>query len=472
MKTARLRLQAGDTAKGLSLFRMGMRDFSESRDQYGHPVFQKELLRTLLASGDIELALNVAADANSGTLPAWAATLVARAYSRAGDLALARAWWAEAAAVDLTAAIEAWDRHRLHTRPEIAVRLSGEAHTVDRLAVGGDAPQVRPVGSADPYQAGCYVFSDLTVCGIGYLIYQDKLLQIPSLFPEYIRHIHQKQRYGDIIRSARLPRRQISEPCIVCQGFGWNNYGHVIIEFLPRLLLALAVCSEDGISPKVLLRSDTPQWVLDMLTEHVGLHPDDVLMFDADREAVDVRTAVVPTYLYRARTFHPAVSPLFQGLRGLPDREDTSVATRYFVSRRSVTTAPDARRLLNEDELLRIAEDDFGFQCISPETLPWKDQVRMFRQSSCIVGQYGSALHTALFAGPDLVIGTLGHLNTVQADIGRFLGQTVKTVDVSRGSNGLTVDAQDFAKFLAALVQTTVASDRSDDRPSSVTRPS
>jgi capsular polysaccharide biosynthesis protein len=58
---------------------------------------------------------------------------------------------------------------------------------------------------------------------------------------------------------------------------------------------------------------------------------------------------------------------------------------------------PGAKRSANQDELVRVARDH-GLETVDPGTLGFADQVRLFRDASLIVGGWGAAWSSMLFA--------------------------------------------------------------------------
>lgn len=84
---------------------------------------------------------------------------------------------------------------------------------------------------------------------------------------------------------------------------------------------------------------------------------------------------------------------------------DGAPSRRLFLSRRQVTRKSDGkyRALLNEEELI----DGFrsrGFEIVEPESLPFIEQVRLFRSASLIVGLGGAALFNVVFCKPGTTI--------------------------------------------------------------------
>ncbi len=45
-----------------------------------------------------------------------------------------------------------------------------------------------------------------------------------------------------------------------------------------------------------------------------------------------------------------------------------------------------------------------GFEIVQPENLSFPDQVELLRSASCILGEHGSGMHSAVFADPGTVV--------------------------------------------------------------------
>src|SRR5262249_11437211 len=121
-------------------------------------------------------------------------------------------------------------------------------------------------------ELGCYISSEYTVCGSGLLIREDNsVVTNRELMPDYWHKgvLPRQARYIDF--QSRLPTRLVEEPCISVLGWGHEQYGHVITEALPRLMLALRLAKEHDVFPKLLLLNSTPPWLRAILKKHTSL---------------------------------------------------------------------------------------------------------------------------------------------------------------------------------------------------------
>jgi capsular polysaccharide biosynthesis protein len=77
------------------------------------------------------------------------------------------------------------------------------------------------------------------------------------------------------------------------------------------------------------------------------------------------------------------------GAAGLRQEEPTR---RLFVTRRLLVR----KRIRNEDELMEVAAG-FGFEEATPETLSFRDQMKLFAETEIVAGSHGSALANAIY---------------------------------------------------------------------------
>jgi O-antigen biosynthesis protein WbqL len=96
-----------------------------------------------------------------------------------------------------------------------------------------------------------------------------------------------------------------------------------------------------------------------------------------------------------------------------------------------------------------IAEREFGFTVLQPETLAWPLQVELFKNAKVIVGEFGSGMHNAIFAGEGAHVGCIGLNNLTQTYIGalrRHQNLYLSTIPLENGE--FEVDEAMFRTFL------------------------
>jgi hypothetical protein len=171
------------------------------------------------------------------------------------------------------------------------------------------------------------------------------------------------------------------------------NYGHWLIECLPRTALLEAAARDKSIT--LIMAENVPAVHKDSLScclpEGVPLlyiadakwaHPERfILLSYGTREGGGYLPKESCDYVRRAvfRRF---------GLGGHHRKN-----RRIYISRRNTGT----RRVINEDEV-EEALSKYGFSAVCPETLPFEQQVRLFHEAEIVVAPEGSGLANILFS--------------------------------------------------------------------------
>ena len=69
-----------------------------------------------------------------------------------------------------------------------------------------------------------------------------------------------------------------------------------------------------------------------------------------------------------------------------------------------------------------------GYEIIKPEELPFSAQVETFRSARVVLGEFGSAMHNALFSGPLTRVGLMqsaNNFNLIQSQLAMIKSQDV-----------------------------------------------
>lgn len=264
------------------------------------------------------------------------------------------------------------------------------------------------------FDMACYFVSNISVSGIGLLWKGNSLITTNDLMPPYWKRIVFSNNLSNPQEDIKLPIREIEDPCICAIAYGHDNYGHVLIEMLPRIMAALQLTKNNNIKAKVLLRTDCQEWLREILTKHVEIH--DIVYFDPSHERVLLKRGIFPTYSYLGGGFHPATASLLDSISNLPEHKEQREG-HFFLSRTSIQQKNGRRFCENEQELVEIANQEFDVSIIYPETLSWHEQIKIFRSAKSVTGLYGSALHAAILADKNLITGIIGLVNAAQTHI-------------------------------------------------------
>jgi O-antigen biosynthesis protein WbqL len=235
------------------------------------------------------------------------------------------------------------------------------------------------------------------------------------------------------------------------------NFGHFLMEILPRLLLLDRECPRDW---PILIARDEPAFIETMLRLACPDRP--VVTFDPLTQAVRAPRLTGCSDLITPRSALPALRGLFDDLR---DRmlelgsDGAPVAERIFLSRAGVRKR---RHVILDGDEIEQAVAAAGYLVVRPEELPFPDQVRLFASARVIAGEYGSALHNAIFARPDTTIVCLNWINPYQSQIASLMGHRIgyippqdgrfRTADALwSGDKTMRFDPVDVTTRLAAL---------------------
>ena len=260
---------------------------------------------------------------------------------------------------------------------------------------------------------------------------------------------------GHITRTThRVKRRLRGGPHVMLKQRCDANYGHWLIEGLPRLAVV-----EDHVrlgDCKYIVSADTGPMraIYEDSLALFGIRGDQIV--EVGDETVEVEDLLYPTPITR----HPwHVAPrCIDVLEQIASRVRVNPFgfDRIYVSRNRAGT----RHLLNESEIIAIAERR-GFIVVEPETLSLYQQIGLFRSARIVVGNCGAALTNVAFSTEDVTLFALTTplmrddlLPTIMSlKRGRFLSQHGVAADPDAGRDSdFTLDAKVFEDMLTSIV--------------------
>jgi capsular polysaccharide biosynthesis protein len=297
---------------------------------------------------------------------------------------------------------------------------------------------------------GCYRLADGGVAASGVPFQGDTAFTAPSL-------LHPRHLVITIIgRMAErlMPVRHIEGELAVIYGPAYQTYGHWLADFLPRLWV-LSASGHDLSTLSYVVPPDLDEIGLELLFR-IGIDSARIICHDYLREHVTADMVVVPTGLRLGNRLSPLFNEATQFWTGLL-RERTALpaspaGSRVFLSRGRIR---QQRVLVNRDDVEDIAAER-GFAVVSPEAMPFQQQVSLFSDARLIVGEYGSALHGSVFSGAGAVVcglrGNVRHPSFIQSGMGAALRQQTGYVlgDAPRQDveQRFAVDLADFERAL------------------------
>ncbi|SMF97484.1 Protein of unknown function [Methylomagnum ishizawai] len=218
---------------------------------------------------------------------------------------------------------------------------------------------------------------------------------------------------------------------------GFKVYGHWLLDILPSLWLFKYFCSTQSFDMdfKFVLQEGTPGWAIDIISDYFGICRDMIIYFDEANQILSIKNLIIPSYL----RVSPAISPRFNDFvndllyvslmnKATVTNNQTKFPKKFFILRGN--GAINRKTTLdNQDSLLEILKQ-FGIVPFYPESLSFSDQIALFSQAELIIGEFGSALHNAVFS-PDstsVVVLANSFMNWTQSAISALRGQRLQYI--------------------------------------------
>lgn len=197
--------------------------------------------------------------------------------------------------------------------------------------------------------------------------------------------------------SAWRPAVRVREECLLLARYGLYTWGHWLAELLPKLVVAETVFPGRFryLLPVDLLSDANPNAAAPRLRETLsayGLHPSRILPLQPSMDyEFDRLHAISP--VWSDHVMHPAVANLMRA-RLPPSPAEMPQPPRIALLR----TGP-GRTIANLDPVAALLRQH-GFTFHTIGTMPFLDQVRLFRGASLVFAILGSDLTGLLYAPP------------------------------------------------------------------------
>jgi capsular polysaccharide biosynthesis protein len=312
-----------------------------------------------------------------------------------------------------------------------------------------------------PGGVGIACLHDVLVSGYSLVGTSSAIYRLGPVAPLYVdEHLSRDLLSNDLpVGPRRLTRRtKRAVPGVTVLLTHWNSavYGHWLLENMPKLLLLRRIASE-----LPAFRIALPQYLPEWLTRWIKLVlPDAVTeVYHHRKEYLHCETLLMPTLLLHPAHYacHPELAVLLSEFCDAVARTRSDGA-RLYVSR---LTPSHYRTLTNQAEIEAIAVSE-GLALVKPETLSIADQIAMFRSAQLIVGEFGSAMHNALFSAPGTRVVCLNWINALQSRIAQLKRQEVgyllpaegAPIKYVRGASAVSyhIDPDQFRTCLRALI--------------------
>ena len=230
---------------------------------------------------------------------------------------------------------------------------------------------------------------------------------------------------------------------------GDNIYGHWLIDILPKVYFAEQYKS---FFFKYILSSDTPEYVYELL-EIFGVDRERIYKWDRNSEVLKLTHIFMVSPLRYGNFFHKEIRNYSNFIIKHFGISKNKAFRKIYISRRAwKSTQKNIRVLENSIELEECARK-LGFEIIRPENYPFEEQVKIFTESSIVIGEDGSAMHNSIFSQPGTIFinlrsdlnGSLiqGHLcSTFEQEIFYVIGKTVKNDNSVKRNSTYFIDKE------------------------------
>jgi capsular polysaccharide biosynthesis protein len=257
--------------------------------------------------------------------------------------------------------------------------------------------------------------------------------------------------------------RRVDYPVIYC-GRLRAHWGHFLTESISRLW---PLPDADVPADAALLFQRAKRraaYVVDRFFSYAGVDRGRLLELDSVTKLSDVFVPH-PSFALEAEAFRCHAGLPERVAEAIGDGGRPSSDQPVYLSRRLITS-PGGRRIVGEEELEDLLRRR-GVMIVSPETLSYEDQVRLFNRHSTFIGCVGSAFHSLLYAPSGrsrrtvvIVPNALSHYERGSCYVDYFLTDALKgtrssylfdPVDSDEPSAETTLNAGATAAFLERL---------------------
>jgi capsular polysaccharide biosynthesis protein len=178
---------------------------------------------------------------------------------------------------------------------------------------------------------------------------------------------------------------------VLCKQRGCDNYGHWIIEMLPKAYLARRELKVDDWSIAVHKTSDNLQSIMEQSLTVIGVDPSRITI-----------TSNEPTFFDELIVIHGLTahsifisSPVFECMEFISSQVGLGSADKVYAVRR-----PARSRDFEDEPEAGAVFHSHGFREVETAALSFREQVLAFKNAKRVVGPMGAALTNIIFCRP------------------------------------------------------------------------
>lgn len=313
---------------------------------------------------------------------------------------------------------------------------------------------------ADPGPGYAYSLPYATIGGDGLVLWDDKIWAPSVCYPPYMQvMLSTLPSYGRrALGRSGVEVIRVNGLCATAYNPNAGNYGHFILEVLPRIFL-LSILRRKDVDFKIAVDEGSPHWVRSFY--RLFFPESDILWFNPDRQVVKPENVIMTTTMSNINSLGLGFSEMICNLQAMVGIiPDTAKSGRVYFSRTKLLS-PGRHRIENESEIESIFQD-FGFTIAYPETMSPRGQIELCANAAVIAGEFGSAIHNSIFAPEETKVFSLNRINWFQSMICRLRRQRLAYLtpiggmrdwrSIEAGFQAMVVDTGVLRKALLGFV--------------------
>lgn len=294
-----------------------------------------------------------------------------------------------------------------------------------------------PTDSVETGPLNIYRFKDVSIVSSGRLQVHCHSSRLPieesPINPVYVREIYRTCLNNGALCPSSMSSKVVQESCYLLAGWSPFEWGHLLVDFIPRIMLLSEYCNSVLDRP-IYISSLTPVYIREVFRTILGGEAN--IKYYDDNCVTCFSDAISPQYAQYLDSgllgYHPTAKMLVENAINhfLDDSVNCSKSEsdrkKLFISRKHdscyVPLNP-ARSILNEDKVIDIFRNH-DFSIVRMEDFDCASKIHLLSQCSVIAGGFGSGLHNSILSTrkPRVISIGLG-FNSAQVNICQLMKQ-------------------------------------------------